>query len=108
MPLATHTLGTITTSIGKELYVGTFSPSNVYVFKANTSTLGAGDAVLFTVLDKVLNSQGWMKAYEALYAHTQGEPVKISVPLPAPYGMQVTVLQHSGIARPIDWHVITL
>ncbi len=77
--------------------------SGTYVFTVNCENLALGDEVTFSIWVKVLTGSTSRQAYEATYAHVQGDNVKISIPVVSNFQLIVKANQSAGTARAFEW-----
>lgn len=90
-----HTLATITTA-------GTF------VLNVDTSNMALIDELTLTVETKVTSTGTTALAYKANYTHSQGIPIKISIPVASINEIVFKLEQTAGTARDFDWEIVEL
>ena len=100
--------GTQTSTIGTKHQLHTTNDANTYVLAVDTYNMNIADVVELYV-DIALESGGeHRQAYDVVFAHNQGSPAKLSVPVVAPYGASFSLKQTSGTPRVFKWFVVGL
>lgn len=100
--------GTQTATISTEHTLATISTSKTLVLVVDTTNLVNGDAVELRVSRKVLTGGSEALAWFGRYKHAQGDPVKVSIPIPSPFEAKFTLKQTDGTGRNFDWSVESL
>jgi hypothetical protein len=108
MPLTEKASGTQTAVVGTEHTLLDTNDLGVYVLEVDANAMALGDVVELRIYSKVTNGGTTRLAYEATYAHVQGEPNKYSVPVPAMRNFKATLKQTAGVARSFPWTVLAL
>lgn len=97
--------GTQTATVPTEHTLATITTSDVLILVVDTSNMVNGDAVELRVKRKVLSSGSEALAWFARYKHVQGDPVKVSIPIPSPHEAVFTLNQTDGSSRNFPWSV---
>lgn len=105
---ATESSGTQTAVVGTEHTLASPTTAKTRVFEIDLGNEANGDTVELRISKKVLVGGTVKLVYLATYAHTQGEPIVISVPVPMMFGGTFTLKQTAGTARNYDWAILTL
>lgn len=102
---------TIYNSTSRKAFVLTVDLTNMVFTSATASSQVAydPDVVELTALGGVISGGSTsLVIYRALYRGAQNEPVKISVPVPAAFGVAFVLAQKQGVGRSFDWNVTSL
>ncbi len=100
--------GTQSATIGTEHTLATLTGAKVYVLVVDTVNLANGDELLLRVKTMLLSAGTSREAYSAGYAHTQGQPIKLSIPVPSDQEYIATLEQTAGTGRSFDWKVLSI
>jgi hypothetical protein len=102
--------GTVTpTTLGVEQNLNASLTTNAtYVLEVDTNNLALGETVELHIYVMVLSGGTERLAYRVAYTHVQGEPIKISPPVPSPYSYRATITQTGGTLRAFAWNILTL
>jgi hypothetical protein len=79
-----------------------------YILRVGLSAMAAGDVVELRIYTKVLSDSTADAEYSVSYAHRQGTPNVVSVPVAAVHYIKVTLKQAAGTARAFDWSVVSV
>lgn len=108
MALADAGNGTQTATLDTEHTLATITTGKTCVLLVDCLNMVAGDVLILRAKVKTLTGSTAALAYQATYAHAQGEPVKISIPVPALYSVAFTLEQTDGTGRDFPWSVVSL
>lgn len=97
--------GTQSATVTTEHTLATITTSRVLILVVDTSNMVNGDSVELRVKRKVLSGGTAALAWFARYKHVQGDPVKISIPIPSPFSCAFTLKQTEGTSRNFAWAV---
>ncbi|GAB1823573.1 hypothetical protein [Herbidospora sp. RD11066] len=100
--------GSQSATISTEHDLATDTASHTYVLVVDTGALADGDVVVLRLYTKVLSGGTERLAYRAAYAHTQGDPQKYSVPVPANIHLRASLQQTAGTGRSFPWSLLAL
>jgi len=102
--------GTQAATIGTEHALGgDIAAPGTYILVVNTANMVNGDVVELRAKTKVLPGGAAGAYLLATYAHVQGDPVKMSIPVPSPYSLACTLKQTAGAAgRSFEWNILGL
>lgn len=100
--------GTVLPVLNTVATLATVSAAGVYVLTADLSALVLGDVLELRVSNKVLSTSTAARAITGVYAHSQGEPVVFSVPVPVAFGATFSLVQTSGTALSIPWALLQI
>lgn len=103
-----NTSGTQTATLATEHTLATVTTPGTYVLAVDARNLAMGDVLELRLYAKVLSTSTAGVAYQVAYAQVQGEPVKLSVPIPITHYVQATLKQTAGTGRSFDWELISL
>jgi hypothetical protein len=104
--IASNTL--TATAGGTEDDLATDTAGHTYVLKVDTAAMVLGDVIELRLYDKCLSGGTERLAYVVVYQHVQGDPMKLSPPLPADIHIRATLKQISGSARTFPWKLLSL
>lgn len=109
MALAEVTSGSQTATISTEhsLYAPG-SGGKTFVLVVDLANLANGDVVELRLYCKSRAADTLRVAYLATFAHAQGAPIAVSIPLPAYHDFKATLKQTAGTGRAFPWDVLTL
>lgn len=100
--------GTQSATIATKHSLYATTAGSTYVLMVDTNNLALGDVVELSI-DVAFASGGTRRqTYLTTYAHAQGDPGKISVPVIAPYGAEFFLKQTAGTGRSFPWVVVDL
>lgn len=108
MAITVESSGTQTAVIGTEHSLATTTAAKVYDLSVDTSNMINGDVLELRIKRKVLTGGAEALLFYAVFSHAQSEPVKVSVPVVAPYGATFTLKQTAGTAKAFPWSVESL
>jgi len=108
MALAIAASGTQTSVIGNEHMLATLTTGKTFCLKVDTAAMLNGDVLELRIYDIALAAGVERVAYYVAYAHVQGTPIKISVPVPSNISFRATLDQVAGVARTFPWVVLSL
>lgn len=100
--------GTQTATISTEHTLNTDTTNHTYVLAVDAGNMVAGDLLELRLYTKVLSGGTERLAYVGSFQHTQGEPAKYSVPVPANISCKATLKQTAGTGRAYDWSLLAL
>lgn len=101
--------GTQTATIGTEHTLGSsITAAGTFILSVNTSNLANGDVLELRAKTKVLTDGSEAVYLLATYAHAQGDPVKMSIPIPSLYSLTFTLKQTAGTGRAFEWNIVGL
>lgn len=109
MALASNQNGTQTATINTEHTLGSaITAAGTFLLSVNTSNMANGDMLEFRAKTKVLTDGSEAVYLLATYAHAQGDPVKMSIPIPSLYSLTFTLKQTAGTGRSFEWNIMVL
>jgi len=108
MALSVAATGTQTAVISTEHTLSSRTDSKIYQLSLDTNNMVDGDIVEIKVKIKVLSGSTLATVYSGVYAHTQGQSVKYSIPVPSTHQVDFTLKQTAGTGRNFDFEVIQL
>jgi hypothetical protein len=79
-----------------------------YVLVVDASVMLAGDVLTLRLKREALNGGTRRTLYQQTWTGVQAVPMKASVPVPGPYGVQATLQQQEGTGRTYPWSLETL
>jgi hypothetical protein len=100
--------GSQTATIDTEHTLATVTTAGTYALSVDLSNLALGDKVTLRAKVKVRSTGTTRTAFTGTYAHTQENPVAISIPIPTVSECVFSLEQTDGIGRAFDWEVISL
>jgi hypothetical protein len=100
--------GEQTAVIDTEHTLTTQTTDDTYVLLVDTNAMVLGDKLTLRAKVKVRSTGTTRLAYTAEYSHVQGEPVKISIPVPTVQEVVFTLEQTAGTGRAFPWEVVSL
>lgn len=101
--------GTQTATIGTEHTLGSSIVSaGTFLLVVNTANMVNGDVLELRAKTKVLTGGSEAVYLLATYAHAQGDPVKMSIPIPSLYSLTFTLKQTAGTGRAFEWNIVGL
>jgi hypothetical protein len=98
--------GTQTATLDTEHTLTTITDAGVYVLKVDTANLANGETLRLRIYTKCLSDGTERLAYEAIYKHAQGVPMKYSVPVAENISFRATLLQSGGTGRNYPWAIL--
>ena len=100
--------GSQTAVINTKHQLATSTSAATFVIKVDTGNMALGDELELTI-DTAIESSGthYQEVY-AVYAHTQADRIKASIPIVAPYGYTCHLKQTAGTGRVFKWFVSSL
>ena len=108
MALAIAASGTLTSVISTEHTLATLTTGKTFCLKVDTAAMLNSDVLELRIYDISLAAGVERLAYYVAYAHAQGTPIKISVPVPSNISFKATLKQVAGTARSFPWVVLSL
>lgn len=100
--------GTQTAVISTEHTLITETEAKTLVLIVDTVNMVAGDELELRVKMKVLTGGTAALAYYAVFANAQADPIKLSIPITAPFGCVATLKQTAGTGRNFDWSLVSV
>lgn len=100
--------GNQTAVVSTEHTLATDTTGRSYVLVVDLANLAMGDVVELRLYTKCRSGGTERLAYLRSYAHTQGEPIKYSVPVPADISCKATLTQTAGSARQFEWSLLSI
>lgn len=100
--------GSQTAVISTEHTLDTITTSGSFVIGIDASALAIGDVLILRVKVKVRSVGTTRIVYEATYAHVQGEPVIVSIPVVSTNEILFTLEQTDGTGRAFPWEIWSL
>jgi hypothetical protein len=97
--------GTQSATVTTEHTLATITTSDVLILVVDCSNMVNADSVELRVKRKVLSGGAQALAYFARYKHVQGDPVKVSIPIPSPHEAVFTLKQTEGTSRNFPWSI---
>lgn len=91
---------------GSEQTLDTETAAKTYVLEIDTNDIANGETLIVRVKTRTLSGGSTRLAYSANYANIQGEPIKISVPVPSLYELIVTLEGTNTLSIP--WNLMTV
>jgi hypothetical protein len=108
MALTVVTSGTTTPTVGATSVLDTETPTvtpMLYIFEVDTAAMVNGDQLTLTIQAIVLTAGTQRIVYVGTYANIQGQPIKLSPPVPADVSIEFDLLQSAGTARAFPWKI---
>lgn len=103
------TSGTQTATVTTEHTLATITDAGTYVLAVDTINMVNGDILELRAKVKVLSGGTTRQYVLAVYANAQGDPIKMSIPVPTLHEVVYTLKQTAGAAgRDFPWEVILL
>lgn len=100
--------GTQAATVGTEHTLAQPTAAGTYVLLVDTQNLVNADILELRLKRKVLSGGTVRECYYAAYRDQQSQPVKVSLPLPTPHGVDATLKQTAGTGRSFDWSLETV
>jgi len=100
--------GSQTATINTEHTLSTVTVAGSFVLHVDTNAMALGDVLELRVKLKTRSSGTTREAQVAYYAHVQGQPVKMSIPVASPHEVVFTLKQTAGTGRAFPWEVVKL
>lgn len=100
--------GSQTAVISTEHTLDTINTAGDYVLMVDTNAMVLGDILELRGKAKVRSTGTTRQAYYSVYAHVQGSPVKISIPLSCITEVVFTLKQTAGTGRAFPWEIVKL
>ena len=97
--------GSQTAVISTEHTLGTITTSGSFVIGIDSNAMVLGDELVLRVKVKVRSVGTTRLAYEATYAHVQGEPIIVSIPVASTNEIVFTLEQTAGTGRAFPWEI---
>ena len=109
MALSVVASGTQTAVLTTEHSLHTSTLARTFVLSVDTVNMVNGDALTLRIKTRTLSGGTNRVAYVVNYAQVQGDPIKLSIPLPSAFSVEFTLQQTTGAAgRDFDWAVLSL
>lgn len=108
MAVVSASSGTQTATVTTEHTLATQTTAGVYVLVVDCSNMTYGDKVVFRLKTKYASGGTSRLAYEATYAHVQGDPNKYSIPVPVDTEIIATLQQTEGTSRDFYWNLLRM
>ncbi len=109
MALSSLQNGTQTATISTEHTLGSaVATASTCILSVNTSNMANGDVLEIRAKTKVLTGGSEATYLLASYANVQGEPVKMTIPIPTLYSLTFTLKQTAGTGRAFEWNILGL
>ena len=109
MALSSIQNGTQTATISTEHTLGSaVTAAGTFLLSVNTTNMANGDVLELRAKTKVLTGGSEAVYLLAAYAHVQGAPVKMSIPIPSVYSLTFTLKQTAGTGRAFEWNILAL
>lgn len=102
--------GSQTATINTEHQLGsTVTAAGTNVLVVGTVNMVNGDTLELRIYSKVRQAtDSEQLAFTASYTHAQGDPIKISIPVPHDGYFKVTLKQIAGTGRAFPWNILAL
>ena len=100
--------GSQAAAISTEHTLDTITTSGSFVIGIDANAMALGDELVIRVKLKVRAAGTTQLAYEATYAHTQGTPVILSIPIASTNEVVFTLEQTAGTGRSFPWEIWSL
>lgn len=97
--------GSQTAVISTEHTLGTITTSGSFVIGIDTNAMVLGDELVIRAKLKIRSVGTTRLAYEATYAHVQGAPAIISIPIASTNEVVFTLEQTAGTGRAFPWEI---
>lgn len=91
-----HTLGVAITAPG------------VYVLVVDANAMANSDVLELRIYTKAKSGSTERLAFYTTFANVQGEPNKMSIPVPIDQSFKATLKQTAGTGRAFDWNILSL
>ena len=98
--------GSQTATINTEHTLSTVTDSGTFVLYVDTVNMANGDELELRVKYKVRATGTTREMQVAYYAHSQGQPVKPSIPVISTNECVFTLKQTAGTGRAFPWEII--
>lgn len=103
--------GTQTATVTTEHTLDTETTNGVFVLVVDTAAMLSGttpDELELRIYYTCLSAGTERLAYAVAYKGVQGEPMKISPPIPSDISMKATLKQTTGTSRNFPWKLLAL
>lgn len=100
--------GTQSATVSTEHDLATDTTNHTFVLVTDCGSLATGDVLELRIYTKVLSGGTERLAYVVVYSHTQADPIKYSVPVPANVHLRATLKQVAGTGRSFPWALLAL
>lgn len=97
-----------TTTDGTEQTLVTDTTNKIYVFKIDTAAMVNLDELEVRIKTIVRSAGTERVAYFVVYRNIQGQPIKLSPPLPEDISCKVTIKRIAGTDRAYPWKLLAL
>ena len=97
-----------TATITTEHTLDTETVAGVYCLVVDCGNMVNGDVLRLRMKTKAATGKTSRIAYEAVYAHVQGQPNKYSPPVPIDTELVCTLEQTAGTGRVFPWNLLKL
>lgn len=108
MALVETNTGSQTAVIGTLHTLATPTAGKTYVLFVDLTNLVAGDVLDLFLQGKVVAASSFKNIYSLTFAGLQSDPFFMSIPIPAPNGVQFQLKQTAGTGRVFPWSVVSL
>jgi hypothetical protein len=98
------TTSALTINSETQLFAAITTPGTYFV-TVDTSNMANGDELELRIYVKLFSGQSEILYLNEPIAHAQGQPAKISVPIPTPISVRATLKQTAGTGRTYSWAV---
>lgn len=105
MAISVKTSGSQTATLTTEHELLATTDAGVYVLSVDTANLVNGETLTLKVKKKVRTGDTVRDCHVAVYKHIQAAPIKISPPIPGPFGATFTLRQDGGTGRAFPWSI---
>lgn len=104
----TENSGTQAATLDTEHSLDTDTTAKVFVLSVDANAMADGDILILRIKTRVLTGGTNRIVYQSVFAHVQGEPIKISVPVVSMFNIEFTLEQTDGTGRSYPWSVVSL
>jgi hypothetical protein len=108
MAVTSKAEGSQTATVTTEHTLSTITDPGVYQLSVDCNAMALGDELELRAKLKVRSTGTTRQLYLGSYAHVQGDPVKVSIPVSAVSEVVFTLKQTVGTGRTFPWEVIQL
>lgn len=110
MALTLTASGTHSNTTSTETDLATVTAAGVYVLVVDGAALVNGETLTLRIYSKCLSGGTERLTYSAAYLHAQGEPIKLSVPVPSDISLRATIQETRSdtTTRSYPWKVLAL
>lgn len=108
MALISAANGDQTAVLDTEHTLATISSAGIFALVVDMSNMVNGDRTVLRMKTKCRAGATSRLAYEAIFAHVQGDPNKYSIPVPSDTEVICTLEQTDGTGRSYEWNLLSL